>query len=168
MSNLCVSSHCGRPDTRPQREADKLKRKKNREVKGARRYATVPVCLADFVPSYARKSRPFPRCLGGAEHTDLSLAKQRAENQRSRNNFNYTTLLRLLNENGPHGDLSFSSISFRPSGQSWKNSTSSSSPTRKPRHQPAMAYFPPPPPLRYWVLRCQNYSGRGGKLTLLK
>jgi hypothetical protein len=105
----------GRSDTRLQKEADRLRRNKDREVRGTCRCA-MPICLADLVPSYARKSKSFLRFPGGATYADLSSVKRRAESRRSKNNSNYTTPPRLSNESGPRGDLSSCSISFKPFG----------------------------------------------------
>lgn len=127
------------------------------------------VCLSDLVSSYACESRSFLTFLGRATYTDLSLVKLRAESRRFKNNSNCTTPLRLLNESGPRGDLSFYSMSFKPLERLWTNLTLNSSLTYKPRRKSIMAYLlllPHPP--RYWDPQYQNYSGRDGKPTLLK
>ena len=142
-----------------------MKRKKNREVRGAPGCTIFPVCHTDFVSSHACKSPSFLRFLCAATYPDLSSVKPRAESRRSKNNSNYTMPPRHLNENGLHGDLSSCSISFRPLGQSWTSSTLNYSPTQKHHQSPTGR---PLQLLRYWVLRYQNYSGQDGKPTLLK
>ena len=98
-----------RTDTRPQKEADKLKNNKNREVKGTCRCPMFPLRSADSVPSDARKSSSLLMFLA-ALHADLSSAKRRVASRLSKNNFNCAMLLRLLSESDPHGDPSFCSM----------------------------------------------------------
>ena len=117
-----------------------------------------PVMLVSPAPFSAFSALP-------RTDTDLSSVKPRVESRRSKNNSSYTTPPRPLNESGLHGDLSSCSISFKPLGQSWTNSTSNYSPKDKTRQSPTGRLLHP---LRYWVLRYQNYNGQDGKLTLLK
>ena len=103
----------------------------------------------------------FLRFLSCGTYNDPSSVKLRAESQRCKNNFSYTTLPKLWNESVLRGDPSSCSISSRPFGQSSKNSTSSS-PTHPPRHRTATAYLPHPPH-HYLVPQYQSYSEQNGK-----